>query len=77
MDGKARFILVATMSAMMVAMVTLLVTWLNLGFRADFILQWAKAYFIAWPIAALTGYAVMPMAQRFTTRVVTLIDGVA
>ena len=77
MEGKARFILVATMSAMMVAMVTLLVTWLNLGFRADFILQWAKAYFIAWPIAALTGYAVMPMARRFTTRVVSLIDDAA
>ena len=77
MEGKARFILVATMSAMMVAMVTLIVTWLNLGFRADFILQWAKAYIIAWPIAALTGYAVMPMARRFTTRVVALIDGAA
>ena len=77
MDGKARFILVATMSAMMVAMVTLIVTWLNLGFHAGFTLQWAKAYIIAWPIAALTGYAVMPMARRFTTRVVALIDGAA
>ena len=31
MDNKARFILAATMSSMMVAMVTLIVTWLNLG----------------------------------------------
>jgi hypothetical protein len=77
MEGKARFILVATMSAMMVAMVTLIVTWLNLGFHAGFILQWVKAYLIAWPIAALTGYAVMPMARRFTTRVMALIDGAA
>ena len=77
MDNTARFILAATMSSMMVAMVTLIVTWLNLGFRADFILQWAKAYIIAWPIAALTGYAVMPMARRFTDRVVTRIGGAA
>ena len=77
MDGKARFILAATMSSMMVAMVTLIVTWLNLGLRHDFILQWAKAYIIAWPIAALTGYAVMPMARRFTDRVMTLFDGAA
>ena len=53
MEGKARFILAATMSSMMVLMVTLIVTCLNLGLRSDFILQWAKAYIIAWPIAAI------------------------
>jgi hypothetical protein len=77
MDGKARFILAATMSSMMVMMVTLIVTYLNLGFRHDFLFQWAKAYVIAWPIAAVTGYLVMPMARRFTTRVVAMIDGTA
>lgn len=75
MEGKARFILAATMSSMMVLMVTLIVTWLNLGLRSDFLFQWAKAYIIAWPIAAVTGFIVMPMARRFTTRVVTMIDG--
>jgi hypothetical protein len=77
MDNKARFILTATMSSMMVAMVTLIVTWLNLGLRHDFILQWAKAYIITWPIAAIAGYMVTPMAQRFTDRVVTRIGGAA
>ena len=75
MDNKARFILAATMSSMMVAMVTLIVTWLNLGLRHDFILQWAKAYIIAWPVAAITGYLVMPMARRFTDWVVAHIFG--
>jgi hypothetical protein len=42
---------------------------------ADFLLQWAKAYVVAWPIAAATAYLVMPMAQRFTNRIVALIDG--
>ena len=77
MHNKARFILAATMSSMMVAMVTLIVTWLNLGLRHDFIQQWAKAYIIAWPVAAITGYVVMPMARRFTDRVVTRIGGAA
>jgi hypothetical protein len=58
------------MSAMMVFMVTLLVTYLNLGFRADFLLQWAKAYVVAWPVAATTAFLVMPMAQRVTGRIV-------
>ena len=75
MDNKTRFILAATMSSLMVAMVTLIVTWLNLGLRHDFILQWAKAYIIAWPVAAITGYVVMPMARRFTDCVVTRIGG--
>ena len=74
---KARFILAATQSSMMVLMVTLIVTWLNLGLRPDFLWQWGKAYLIAWPIAAGTAYLVMPMARRFTARVVSLIDGPA
>jgi hypothetical protein len=82
MDGKsresmARFVLAASMSSMMVAMVTLIVTWLNLGLRSDFMVQWGTAYIIAWPIAALTGFLVMPMARRLTTRVMSLIGGAA
>lgn len=72
---KARFILAGTQSSMMVAMVTLIVTLLNLGMRPDFLLQWAKAFIIAWPIAAGIAYLVTPMARRFTTRVVNLIEG--
>jgi len=75
MDGKARFILAAIMSAMMVLMVTLLVTYLNLGLRADFLTQWVKAYFIAWPVAATTGFLVMPVARRATEGIMRMIDG--
>jgi hypothetical protein len=75
MDGKARLILAVLMSAVMVAMVTLLVTFLNLGLRSDFVLQWVKAYVIAWPIAAATAYLIMPAARRWTTRIVAMIDG--
>jgi len=75
MTAKARFILVAVMSAMMVCMVTLLVTYLNLGFRHDFVAQWLKAYVIAWPVAATTGFLVMPMARRVTDRIVAMTGG--
>ena len=77
MSHKERFILGATMSSMMVFMVTLVATYLNLGPRPDFVLQWAKAYVVAWPIAACTAYLVMPMARRFTDRVVNRIGGAA
>jgi hypothetical protein len=62
---------------MMVFMVTMVATFLNLGPRPDFIFQWAKAYIVAWPVAACTAYLVMPMARRFTDLVMTLIDGAA
>lgn len=75
MDAKTRFILTAVMSSMMVFMVTLIVTYLNLGLRPDFLLQWVKAYFIAWPIAAVTGFLVMPMARRATDGIVRKIGG--
>ena len=73
MEVKARFILAALMSAVMVLMVTLIVTYLNLGFRPDFLVQWTKAYFIAWPIAATTGFLVMPMARRATDSIMKRI----
>jgi hypothetical protein len=73
MDAKTRFILAAVMSSMMVFMVTLMVTYLNLGLRPDFLLQWVKVYFIAWPIAAVTGFLVMPMARRATDGIVRMM----
>ena len=75
MDGKARLILALLMSSVMVFMVTLLVTFLNLGLRPDFVVQWAKAYFIAWPVAAATAYVVMPVARRLTERIMAQIEG--
>jgi hypothetical protein len=75
MDGKARLILALLLSSVMVFMVTLLVTYLNLGFRSDFLVQWIKAYLIAWPVAASTAFLIMPTARRATERIVALIDG--
>ena len=77
MEGKARLILALLMSSVMVLMVTLLVTYLNLGLRSDFLVQWVKAYFIAWPVAAATAFVIMPSARRLTERIVALIDGTA
>ena len=75
MAGKARLILAALMSAIRVAMVTLIATFVSLGLRSDFLLQWVKAYALGWPVAAATAYLIMPAARRWTTRIVVLIDG--
>ena len=77
MDYKTRLILVTTMTALMVLMVTLIATLLNIGLRHDFLLQWLKAYLIGWPIAAVTGFFFMPAARRITDRILALFGGAA
>jgi len=58
------------MSGVMVFMVTLVVTYLNLRFQSDFISHWMRAYFIAWPIAAIAGIIALPFIRRVTDRIV-------
>ena len=74
---KARLILSVMMSSVMVFMVTLLVTYLNLGFVSDFLLQWVKAYVIAWPVAAGTAFTIMPTCRRLTDRIVARLEQTA
>lgn len=71
----ARLILAVLMTAVMVFMVTLLVTFINLGLRADFVQQWAKAYFVSWPIAAATAFVIMPVARRATDAIMKRVSG--
>lgn len=74
---KARLILALMMSSVMVFMVTLLVTYLNLGLAPDFLVQWVKAYFIAWPVAAGTAFTIMPGCRRLTDRIVVRLERTA
>jgi len=70
MDWRVRALTACFMTIVMVAVVTLIVTYLNLGFDPGFLGQWAKAFIIAWPIAATTGFFVMPAARGLAERLV-------
>ena len=70
MNWKSRVVLALMMSGAMSFMVTILATYINLGMPHDFVFRWLKAWAVAWPIAAATAYAVMPVAQRATQRIV-------
>jgi Protein of unknown function (DUF2798) len=52
-----------------------LVTFLNIGFRADFVFLWLKAFFTAWPLAALVAFFAIPLARRLTQRLAVMLDG--
>ena len=74
MHGKTRLIMAILMSGVMAFMVTLIVTILNVDIHSGFLGRWMKAYFIAWPIAAVTSYVAMPLVRRVTDRIVAAID---
>ena len=75
MPAKSRLILALLMSSVIVAMVTFLVSVLELGLRADFLIKRVKAHFVAGPVAAITAFFIMPPARRLTERIVALMDG--
>jgi hypothetical protein len=76
MERTARFILASVMTAVMVFMVSLVVTCVNLGvFHPHFLAQWCRAYFLSWPVAAITAFLIMPPARRVTDRLMALVDG--
>ncbi len=47
----------------------------NIGPRGDFVLRWLSAFIVGWPVAAVTGFIVLPFVRRVALRIVTLIEG--
>jgi hypothetical protein len=75
MEAKPRLILATLISSVMVLLVTFLVAVLDLGWRAGVLNRRVTAYFLAWPIAAITAFFIIPPARPLTERVAALIDG--
>lgn len=58
------------MGAMMVFLMTGVVTLVNVGLPADFLLRWLHAFLVAYPVAVPAIYFVAPFARRLTARFV-------
>lgn len=69
MNWRVRALTAAFMTVIMVAVVTCIATWLAVGFDASFLRQWAKAFVVAWPVAAFTAFLVMPTARALAERI--------
>jgi hypothetical protein len=74
MQGKAKLIYPVLTAGQMVLMVTLVATYMNLGWCSDFLLQWMKAWLVSWPVAAATAFIAMPVAQRATMLILRLLE---
>ena len=58
------------MGAMMVFIMTFVITWLNVGVPSDFILRWARAFVYAYGVAVPLIYFLAPRARGLTARFV-------
>jgi hypothetical protein len=74
MEGKAKFIFPIIATGIVVFVVSAVVTFTNIGFRADFVRRWLSAFSIGWPVAAVTGLIAFPYVRRVTVGLVALIE---
>jgi hypothetical protein len=77
MEGKAKFVFPIVITAIIVFVVSAVVTFFNIGLRADFVTRWLSAFIVGWPVAAVTAFIAIPFARSVTQRIVGLIDGAA
>ncbi|HEX4556737.1 MAG TPA: DUF2798 domain-containing protein [Xanthobacteraceae bacterium] len=77
MEGKAKLVFPVVITAIIVFVVSAVVTYFNIGFRADFVARWLSAFAVGWPVASVTAFFAIPFARTLTQRIVGLIDGTA
>ena len=77
MEGKARFVFPVIISALIVFVVSGVVTFTNIGLRADFVRRWLKAFVTGWPVAAVLAFIAIPYVRRATEVIVRMIEGQA
>ena len=74
MEGKAKYIFPVVMTFIIVFLVSAVVTFLNIGLRADYVSQWLGSFIVAWPIAAVLAFFAIPAARWLTRKFVTRIE---
>jgi hypothetical protein len=74
MEGKAKYLFPVVMTFIIVFLVSAVVTFLNIGMRADYFSQWLGSFIIAWPIAAVVAFFAIPAARWITRNVVAVIE---
>jgi len=74
MGDKAKFIFPVLITAVIVFVVSGVVTFVNIGLRMDFVARWMKAFIVGWPVASVTAFVAIPLVRRLTQLLVGLIE---
>ena len=70
MNPQKKFHLVFSfiMGAMMISLMTLVITLVNVGLVEDFVLRWLRAFLIAYVVGVPVIFFLAPMARKITGR---------
>ena len=74
MEGKAKFIFPVLATGFVIFIVSSVVTFANIGSRADFIHRWLSAFVVGWPVGAVMALLVFPFLRRVATGIAGLIE---
>ena len=70
MNPQKKFHLVFSliMGALMISLMTLVITFVNIGLVEDFVGRWLRAFFIAYVVGVPVIFFLAPMARKITGR---------
>jgi len=74
MQGKARFVFPILMGGSITFFLSAIVTFVNVGIPADFMLRWMESWMVAWPAAAVIAFFSMSFIRRATDWIVAFLD---
>ncbi|WED25928.1 DUF2798 domain-containing protein [Vibrio sp. DW001] len=66
---KQRVLFTVIMSFFLSSLMTLWVTYINLGYTPEFLDMWRNAFLLAWPAAGIISFIISPLALRITHKV--------
>jgi hypothetical protein len=75
MEGRAKYIFPIIITAIIVFVVSAVVTFSNIGLRTDFVARWLGAFVTGWPVAAMTAFVAIPHVRRWTAAIERRIGG--
>ena len=73
-DLLTRCIFPAVITAIIVFIVSAVVTFSNIGFHPDFVPRWLKAFIVGWPVAIVVAFFAIPLARKATAAIVAFIE---
>jgi len=66
---KFHFVFSLVMGALMISLMTLVITFVNVGLVEDFLGRWLRAFLIAYVVGVPVIFFLAPMARKITGRV--------
>ena len=69
---RFHFVFSLIMGAMMIFLMTFVITLVNVGWAADFLPRWLKAFGIAYVVGVPVIYFLAPFARKLTGRLVEM-----